>query len=187
MRNRVFIETGKLLHPAPVVVVVAGREKPNPSTYIYFAQVNDNPPYIFVGIKEKRFTYKLIEKDREFTVNVVSKEMLKGADISGSFTGNQKDKSEICGFKFRKAKRVNTFYIDDSPVVYEVKLLEEIKLRDHILLVGEVLATSVREDLISEDKFLFEKAGFVCGCYKTLSYYSLGEFIKHWGFSLKEG
>ncbi len=179
------IETSKLYHPTPVVVVVAGREKPNPSTYIYFSQVNDRPPMVFVGIKKKRFTYQLIKEYKEFTVNVVNEEILKGADISGTYTGNQVDKSNLCGFEYERGEKVDTFYIKNAPVVYEVKLMDEVELYDHNLLLGEVVLVKVSNKLINGDRFNFESANFIISSYNTLSYYSSGEELLPWGFSVK--
>ncbi len=179
------IETSKLYHPTPVVVVVAGREKPNPSTYIYFSQVNDRPPMVFVGIKKKRFTYRLIKEYKEFTINVVNEEILKGADISGTYTGNQVDKSRLCGFEYERGEKVKTFYIKNAPVVYEVKLRDEVELSDHNLLLGEVVLVKVKEELVDKDGFKFESAKFIIGSYNTLSYYRAGEELLPWGFSVR--
>jgi len=82
MKKKIF-ESYTLPIPYPIVVVVAGWKKPNPSTYIYFGEFNQEPMIIGIGIRERRYTYKLMKETGEFTVNFVNRKILRDADMAG--------------------------------------------------------------------------------------------------------
>ncbi len=159
--------------PYPLVIAVSGGNNPNPSTYIFYGQFNENPIIIGIGIKAKRLTYKLIKETGDFTVNFVGKEILKGADLAGIVSGWKEDKSSI--FKWLPSRKVSSPIINGSPLSLEVRYLKEIPFTDHILLLGEVQEVVLREDVGEED--------FVLSSYSKATYYKVGEILGKWGFS----
>lgn len=158
--------------PFPLVVVVSGQEKPNPSTYIFFGQFNEHPPVIGIGIKEKRYTYKLIKESGEFTVNFVNRELLSSADEAGFLSGWKTDKSKL--FKWRRSSIVKPPHIEEAPLSMEVKLLEEIEFTDHVLILGQVVKMWAKEEVSERD--------FILSVYRNAEYYEVGDLIERWGF-----
>lgn len=159
--------------PYPLVVVVSGAERPNPSPYIFYGQFNEHPVIIGIGIKEKRFTYKLIKETGDFTVNFVDRKMLKKADEAGFVSGWRRDKSGL--FAWRRSSSIRSYFIDGAPLVMETVFLKEIKFTDHLLLLGEVKKIWVRDDVKETD--------FVLSSYSEAEYFEVGNLIDRWGFS----
>lgn len=162
--------------PYPLVVVVSGGDKPNPSPYIFYGQFNEHPVVIGIGIKEKRFTYKLIKETGDFTVNFVSREMLKMVDRAGFVSGWRQEKSGL--FSWRRSSVIKSHFIDGAPLAMEVKFLREIPFTDHILLLGEVVKIWVREEV--------DGRAFVLSSYSEAGYYRVGDLLERWGFSRRE-
>ncbi len=158
--------------PYPLVVVVSG-DPPNPSAYIFYGQFNEHPPIIAIGIKEKRHTYRMIKETGDFTVNFVSREILRAADASGMLSGRRHDKSHF--FRWESSLTIKSPRIADSPFCLEVIYLREIPFTDHILLLGEVKKAWAKEGVKPED--------FILASYKPMEYFSLGKRLKDWGFS----
>ncbi len=184
--NKEEVKTVKLPHPTPVVIVVAGDNPPNPSTYIYFGQLNDHPPIIGIGIKEKRFTYKLIRKYNDWTVNIVDLKILKEADRAGMVSGNKGDKNSLLNLDYTPSSKVKSYGVENAAIIYEIKYMGEMKFPDHNLVYGEVVNIRVDKKYLKGDKIDFESIPFIVSSYNSMDYYKIGEKIKHWGFSLKE-
>jgi flavin reductase (DIM6/NTAB) family NADH-FMN oxidoreductase RutF len=181
--DKIEIKTVKLPHPTPLVIAVAGNNPPNPSTYIYFGQLNDSPPIIGIGIKKKRYTYKLIKEFGDWTINIVDKNILKEADKAGTVSGNKHDKSKI--FDFTPSKKIKSFGIEKAIIIYEVQYLKELEFPDHNLVYGEVVNIMIDKNYTNENKIKFEKIPFILSSYYSMDYYGMGKFKNHWGFSLQ--
>ena len=171
--------------PYPIVVVVAGQEKPNPSTYIYFGEFNQEPMIIGIGIRERRYTYELMKKTGEFTVNFVNRKTLRDADMAGIVSGRNVDKSTLCNFTYVPSMKIKTPVILESPVNLEVKIYDEIKFTDHNLVLGKVENVLISSEFIREGHIDFEAMDLVVTDYNNITYYSVGEAIARWGFSTK--
>ena len=172
--------------PYPIVVVVAGWEKPNPSTYIYFGEFNQDPIIIGIGIRERRYTYKLMKETGEFTVNFVNRKILRDADLAGMVSGRNVDKTRLCKFTYVPSQKIRTPIIEEAPVNLEVKIYDEIKFTDHNLILGKVENVLVSSEYVKEGKVDFKSIDYVVTDYNSISYYSLGPFIARWGFSREE-
>ncbi len=169
--------------PLPVVIVVAGWDRPNPSTYIFFGEFNQEPLIIGIGIREKRYTYKLIKETGEFTVNFVNKRILKDADLAGMVSGRNVDKCELCEFTFVPGQKIKTPIIKEAPVNLEVKVYDEIKFTDHNLILGKVENVLVSKEFIKNGRVDFKAMELIVADYNSVSYFTVGDFVGRWGFS----
>ncbi len=183
--DKIDIKTVRLPHPTPLVVAVSGNNPPNPSTYIYFSQLNDHPPIVGIGIKKKRYTYKLIREFRDWTINIVSENILKEADKAGTISGNKQNKSKILELDYISSNKIKSFGIKESIIIYEVQYMNEVEFPDHNLVYGEVVNIKIDKCYMNENKINFEKVPFILSSYYSMDYYGMGKFKNHWGFGLK--
>jgi len=183
---KIELKTNFLPHITPLVLVVSGDNPPNPSTYIYFGQLNDRPPIVGLGMKEKRHTYSLIKRFGDFTINIVNSEILKEADRAGFLSGKKYDKTKIVNLTFEKSFSIKSMRIVESPISYEVKYMGEVKLFDHNLIYGEVLKVFINEKYLKNGSLDIFALSPVLSSYYTTEYYSLGDKLGKWGISLKE-
>ncbi|MDO8538240.1 MAG: flavin reductase, partial [archaeon] len=79
---------------------------------------------------------------KEFGVSIASIEQAVLSSVSGNYSARNFDKIkalEELGFKFFKAKKINALLVENASMNAECKLVNEIALGDHVMLVGEIL------------------------------------------------
>ena len=80
-------------------------------------------PYFMVAVRHSRYTHGLIEKSKEFTVNVPRRGMEKIVDFCGTVSGRDHDKFKEMGLTAMKAKRVSVPIISECSIHYECRVL----------------------------------------------------------------
>lgn len=175
------------LYPVPVVLVSmldrkAGRA--NVVTIAWCGIVASNPPQISVSIRPSRHSHKLITTEREFVVNIPSKEILKETDLCGLISGRDTDKFKHCGFTPVKSSKISSPMIKECPVNIECTLKDVLKLGSHDMFIGEVLAVHKDESVLLPDgKIDYDKAKpFV---FNQGEYWDIGSKIGYYGYSSK--
>lgn len=133
----------------PRCVVLIGsynkEEKENVMTASFVMPVSFEPKYIAFSISEERETFKNLIETKEFTLNLVSKDMRKIAEICGSYSGKEKDKFKLVGIEKEKGEIVKAPLIKKSPISFECKLEEIKKFGDHFIVIGKVVKEHVRK------------------------------------------
>ena len=111
--------------------------------------VSYSPGLIAICIGKGKATAANIQKTKEFGVSLASTEQSVISSVSGSVSGEKTDKIkalEELGFKFYKAKQINTLMVKDSVLNIECKLFKEIQLGSHTMFIGEVISASLNKD-----------------------------------------
>ena len=107
--------------------------------------ISYSPGLIAICIDTDEATYDNIKKTKEFGVSLCSTSQTVLSSVSGGNTGKEVDKIkalEELGFKFHKGKKIKALMVTDAALNLECKLVQELKLGDHIMMVGEVLDVS---------------------------------------------
>lgn len=148
----------RLLHPKLVVLVVAkDGEKVNAMTAAWCMPVSVDPPLVVVSISPKRYTHKLIKREKEFTINVMPLDKIVEAHICGTVSGARVDKIKKTGLRLLKSAKITTPGIEDAVAILECKLFNEIKAGDHELFIGHVVAARVRSDVFVNGIYRIDK------------------------------
>jgi flavin reductase (DIM6/NTAB) family NADH-FMN oxidoreductase RutF len=130
----------RLLSPRVAALIVTLREdgQPNVMVAAWHTPVSIKPPILAVAIAPGRMTYRLIQKTGEFTINVPSASLIKEVKIAGSKSGAIYDKVRL--FSYAPALRVKTPIIRNAIGHIECTLNKILKMGDHSLVFGNVLA-----------------------------------------------
>ena len=80
-------------------------------------------PFFIAAIRRSRFTHGLIEKSRQFTVNVPHPGMEKVVNFCGAVSGRDHDKFKETGLTAVKAKRVSVPIISECAIHYECRVI----------------------------------------------------------------
>ena len=146
----------RLLYPMRVCLISSAygrKEDVMPAAWVF--PLSADPPYFGVCVTKKRHTYSLVRKRKAFGINTTGPRMRKLITQTGSSTGSKVDK--FSEFKIKKEYgRLKVPLLKDSPVSIECRLVKEIELGDHILLVGEVVGVVKRR----EAKGLYQAEGY---------------------------
>ena len=145
MKKEITGLDGILAFPAfPVVLVTT---QTNIITVAAMHMFSFNPPIVSVGICPPRYTYKLIKEEKEFGINVPTKDMIDVVEFCGTKSGAEVDKFEEFGLTPMKAKQIKSKLIAECPVNLECKVLKELDLQgSHVWFIGAVEAAHIDEN-----------------------------------------
>ena len=174
---------GALLAPLPAVLITSGdMENSNIATVAWTGIVNTIPPKTYISLRKSRYSYELIEKSREFVINLTTAEMVRKVDYCGIYTGRKVDKFQKCGFTKEAASAVAAPLIGESPLSLECRVTDMTDLGTHVMLLADILATDVDETLVDADgKLNLSRAHLAA--YAHGEYFALGKKIGSFGFS----
>jgi flavin reductase (DIM6/NTAB) family NADH-FMN oxidoreductase RutF len=193
MARRTLIEKqawkpGNLLSPAPAVLVSCGGTggwKPNLITIAWAGNVCSEPPMVSISVRPERYSYGIIEKTREFVVNVPSLRQARAVDWCGVVSGSSVDKFAGTGLTASPALKVESPIVLECPVNIECRVRQSLRLGSHTLFVAEVLAVQVSSELIdAKGKLHLEKGGLLAFAHGQ--YFVLGRLIGQFGFSVRK-
>ena len=80
-------------------------------------------PVCMVMVRPSRYTYRLMARSQDFTVNVPPRDLEETVSFCGSVSGRDHDKFKERGLTAAPAKKVQTPVIDQCVIHYECKLL----------------------------------------------------------------
>ena len=127
-----------IMFPYPTVLVGATVDgKPNFMTVSHCGSGGLKPPHILFPMNKKRYTLRGIRENRAFSVNIPSCALVVKTDFCGIYSGRKKDKSRI--FEIFYGETQTAPLIKECPLNMECKLIHDLTLGSHILIVGEVI------------------------------------------------
>ena len=177
-----------MLFPVPVVLVSCGGTKewkPNLITIAWAGTVCTNPPMLSISVRPERYSYDIIKQTGEFVVNLPTVKQAKATDWCGVVSGRDHDKFEKAGLTPAPALNVGCPIALECPVNIECRVTQTLKLGSHVMLIAEVVGVQVSENLIdAKGKLCLEKAGLIAFVHGE--YFSLGQYIDHFGFSVRK-
>ena len=179
---------GNMLNPTPVVMVSCGStlDEYNIITIAWAGTVCSDPPMCSISVRPERHSYDIIKKEGAFVINLVDKKLAPFADWCGVRSGRKYNKFLETGLTPVRATQVNAPMIGESPVNLECKVTQIIPLGSHDLFLAEVVAVHVNEKLFSPktDAIDLKRADLVT--YSHGHYYTLGEILGKFGFSVEK-
>lgn len=185
----ITLRPGTLLSPVPAALIGSGAEEAsglvqNLMTAAWAGTVCSDPPMVSVSIRPSRYTYELVEKSGEFTVNLTDRGLLKAADYCGVRSGREEDKFARCGLTKVRAEGLRLApAIAESPVYLACRVQNRLALGSHVMYIGEIVSMGIREDLMDKNGAIrLEKAGLIA--YSHGVYNALGEALGFFGFSV---
>lgn len=167
------------IYPTPVLIVGTYDEagKPNVMNAAWGGINCSNPPCVYVTVRESRYTYGNIVKNKAFTINIPTEEQVVEADYFGISSGRNVDKLTTTGLTPVKSDLVNAPYIQEFPLNVECKLVHTMDLGAHTQFTGEILDVKMETELTDErgnpdikkiKPILYDPIGS--------AYYGIGEF-----------
>ncbi len=142
-------------YPFPVTVVVSkSGGKVNMMSAVWHTQLSFDPPLYGVLISKKRYTYNMIEKAKQFTLNFLDYEFLETVAFVGSTSGREYDKAHTFDIPLQDGRIVDVPIMSEAYAVYECELFDEKEYGDHTLFVGKIVGVHYNEKLYTGEKFV---------------------------------
>jgi len=132
----------RYLSPHVTILVTTGKhgsKDMNIVTLAWHMPVSMDPPLHAISIRPSRYSMTLIEKYREWVVNLPTMDMLEKVHFCGTNSGKTVDKFKATGLTPVPSKTVSAPSIKECPLHLECKLHSRHTAGDHEILVGEVV------------------------------------------------
>jgi flavin reductase (DIM6/NTAB) family NADH-FMN oxidoreductase RutF len=186
MFEKEFWKPGNMLYPIPAVMVSCGSfEKPNIITIAWTGTICTNPAMVSISIRKERYSYDIIKENKEFVINLVTRDLLKEADYCGVKSGRDVDKFKAMKLTPFKGNNVSVPLIGESPVNIECVVKDVLPLGSHDMFLAEVVSVAVDKKFMDEKgRFNLNKSGLIV--FSHGEYYSLGELLGKFGYSVKK-
>ena len=143
----------RLVAPTGTYLISCGGHGPHRANIITVSAATltcIHPPMIGTAIAPQRFSYPLIVEIGEFVLNVPDVALLAAVDQCGALSGRDVDKFAAAGLTPAPSVAVKPPRIAECPVNLECRVRHRIELGSHDWFIAEIVAASVRRDLLSE-------------------------------------
>lgn len=178
-----------MVYPVPAALVSCGsleRGDANVLTVAWIGTICTNSPMLSVSIRPERYSYDIITRDMQFTVNLTTQKMLRDTDWCGVRSGRDFNKFEETALTPMPGIANTCCLIDESPLSIECRVKNIINLGCHDMFIADVV------NVVADDKYYNSKtgyfdlgaAGLIAYCHGR--YYALGEMLGTFGFSVKK-
>lgn len=179
---------GTMIYPLPAVIVTVGStpEEWNPITIAWTGTICSDPAMCYISIRPERHSYPILMKCMEFTINLTTADMARATDWIGVRSGSNFDKWKESGLTPIKGEKVASPTILESPLSIECRVKSVTHLGTHSMFIADVLNVRADTQWINPEtgRFELEKSSIMAYCHGH--YYSLGEILGKFGFSVKK-
>ncbi len=178
---------GTSLYPLPVVMVSCGDIDglKNIITIAWTGTINSNPPMTYISVRPERYSFDIINKTKEFVINITTEELTFATDFCGVRSGRDIDKFKKLNLTPEKSLKVKAPSIKESPINIECKVSDIKELGSHFMFISEVVSVSADEKYMDKSgRFNFELSKPIC--YSHGEYYGLGKYLGKFGYSVEK-
>lgn len=171
--------------PQPSYLIGTYKDDGSPNfaliTFITFCSVN--PPMLMFASRGKRVTREQVEKNKVFSANLVTTQMMDIADYFGIQSGFCADKCAVANVDCSKGEILNVPVIDKSPWVYECELADTIQVGDGAIYIGSIKNILVDEIIADTNYGQIDMTIVNPLIYSPGGYYNIGGRIGNVGDS----
>jgi len=181
-----------MIYPLPAVMVTCGTydgdgdtSKANIITLSWVGTICSDPAICSISVRPSRYSHDIIKKNKEFVINITTKDLVFETDYCGVKSGRDMDKFKKMKLTPLCAETVKAPLIKESPINIECSVEEIKKLGSHDMFIAKVLCIHADDKYTDRTgKFDLERSDPIC--YSHGQYYSLGKRLGHFGFSVKK-
>lgn len=179
---------GTMVYPVPAVIVTCGDSPANWNmlTVAWTGTICSDPAMCYISVRPERFSYPLLVKNMEFTINLTTASMAHATDWVGVRSGRDHNKWEKTGLTPIPGEKVASPTIVESPLSIECRIKEIMNLGSHAMMIADVVNVRADEAYLdpATGRFRLEESGLMA--YSHGGYYELGQLIGTFGFSVKK-
>ncbi len=143
---KVELKERNALYPLPVALI--GTEIEGKENFITIAHLGIGAmDMVTLGMGKVHYSNKGIIKNREFSINIPSDDMVIETDYIGIVSGSRVDKSSV--FKTFRGSLKHAPMIEKAPVTMECTLVDHYDYKTHDLFVGKVEKIYAEENILT--------------------------------------
>jgi flavin reductase (DIM6/NTAB) family NADH-FMN oxidoreductase RutF len=177
---------GNMVYPLPAALISCGSnpDEYNLMTVSWLGTICSDPPMCYISVRPGRHSHEIIKKTGEFVINLTTLELADVTDWCGVKSGRDIDKFKESGLTPIGATVVNCPIVEESPVSIECRVKEIIPLGSHDMFIADVVNIVVEDKYIDPKSGAFDLAASGLIAYSHGNYYTLGEKIGKFGWSV---
>lgn len=179
--KKIALANKNCFYPNPTVLVGVNMDgKPNYLNVTYASLANRIPSMVFISLNKEHYSTAGVRKNKRFSVNLPSVEMLAETDYCGLVSGKDVDKSRL----------FHTFYgtlsdvpmIEECPINLECEVMQEIEMEGtNVAFIGRIVECYSEEKYLTNNLPDIKKIDPVLISINDFHYYSIGTQIgKAW-------
>ena len=141
----------RILFPSPVALVVTGdMDNANIATIAWVSLLTSVPPSLGISVGTKGVSGEAIKKNKEFTVNIATVDIMTEADYCGISSGKDIDKFAETGLTKMPSKVIKAPIIRECPLNLECRLVSATMVGRTNHFVGEIMETHIDTDKLKD-------------------------------------
>ena len=177
-----------MINPLPAVMVSCGNDQSdyNIITVAWVGTICTNPPMCYISVRPERFSYPILRKNMEFVINLTNRDLAYATDWCGVNSGKDHHKFEEMGLTPGKATIVGAPTIEESPLCIECRVKEVMALGSHDMFIADVVNVQADDKYLDPETGAFDLRKADLLAYSHGKYYTLGELIGKFGWSVKK-
>ncbi|MDD2464978.1 MAG: flavin reductase family protein [Desulfobulbus sp.] len=179
---------GTMIYPLPAVMVSLGEtpEEQNIITIAWTGTICSDPPMCYISVRPERHSYAILERTREFVINLTTRPLAFATDWCGVRSGRNYQKFAEMGLTPGLASKVRAPIIEEAPINIECKVVEIKRLGTHDMFIAEVVNVKADELYIDAHSGAFDISKAEPLVFAHGGYYGMGEKIGKFGFSVQK-
>lgn len=177
-----------MVYPLPAVLVSCGSapDERNLLTVAWTGTICTDPAMLYISVRPERYSYEIIRQNMEFTICLTTGSMARATDWCGVRSGRDYDKWKETGLTPAEGIKVACPYVEESPLCIECRVTEIVHLGSHDMFIARVLNVIADDLYIDPSTGAFDLASSGVMAYCHGGYFSLGEKIGKFGFSVQK-
>ncbi|MDE7335565.1 MAG: flavin reductase family protein [Muribaculaceae bacterium] len=179
---------GTMVYPLPAALVSCGSgvDDSNLLTVAWTGTICSDPAMLYISVRPERYSYNIIRKNMEFTLNLTTEALAAATDRCGVTSGRDRNKWTENNLTPRPGIKVSCPYIEESPLSIECRVRSIIPLGSHDMFLAEVVNVLADDRYINPETGAFDLLASGLMAYAHGGYYSLGQKRGKFGFSVEK-
>lgn len=179
---------GTMIYPLPALLVSCGEDEAeyNMMTAAWTGTICSDPAMCYVSIRKSRKCHEIISRTGEFVLNITTEKLARATDWCGVRSGRDYNKFHYLHLTPQPAQQVKAPLIAESPLNIECRVAEIRPLGSHDMFIADVVAVDAEETLIDKGTGAFQFNHAHPIAYSHGKYYTLGDKLGGFGFSVKK-
>ena len=176
-----------IVGPRPIgwVSSLSASGQRNLAPYSFFNCFNYHPPIIGFASSGWKDSVRNISESKEFVWNLATRPLAEAMNESSASVPPEQDEFALAGLTPIAASHVNVSMVAESPVNFECRLTQLIRLQDvqgteleSWLVLGEVVAIHIDEALLEDGIYQTVKAQPILRAGGPSAYYGISEDLR---------
>jgi flavin reductase (DIM6/NTAB) family NADH-FMN oxidoreductase RutF len=138
----------KTKYPEQLVIATAKdkKGKANPITLGWTMIASGEPAMLAIAVHQGHYSVGTIRHSKCFTISFPSAQMAETALFFGKHSGRDTDKFAKFPCPASPASKIDSVLLDDAVANFECRLVWEKPAGDHIIFIGEVVASHINTE-----------------------------------------